>query len=84
MTSIPIETARQDFDGLVDRVLAGPEPIVVSNSSGGSIVMVPLADFPSWQETAYLLGNPANAAHLRASIEQIKLGRVSERQLDEQ
>ena len=40
-----------------------------------------LDEFNSWKETIYLLSNPANADHLRKSIEQAKSGKITERKL---
>ena len=41
-----------------------------------------LDEFNSWQETLYLLSNPANAEHLRRSIQEDKAGKITERVLD--
>lgn len=84
MNAIPLDNARSDLDGIVARVLADSEPIVLNTADGSSVVVMPLDDFTSWQETAYLLKNPANAAHLRESLAQIERGQVAERELDEQ
>jgi PHD/YefM family antitoxin component YafN of YafNO toxin-antitoxin module len=35
-----------------------------------------LKDFNAWQETLYLLSNPANAEHLRQSIAEAKAGKT--------
>lgn len=83
MTSIPLDIARQDLDGLLSRVIASPEPVVVNAPSGDGVVMLPLAEFSAWEETAYLLSNPANARHLRRSIDEARAGQVSPRELDE-
>ena len=83
MNAIPLENARRDLDGLFARVLADAEPVVVNTGEAGSVVVMPLDDFTSWQETAYLLKNPANAAHLRKSLEQLQCGQVAELELDE-
>ncbi len=40
-----------------------------------------LEEFNSWQETLYLLSNPANAEHLMESIKQAKSGNKSVRKL---
>jgi len=84
MNAVSLDAARGDFDGLIARVLADAEPIVVNTAEGDSVVLMPLDDFTSWQETAYLLKNPANAAHLRESLAQIERGQIAERELDEQ
>jgi antitoxin YefM len=42
-----------------------------------------LDEFNSWQETLYLLSNPANAEHLRRSMEEARTGKVLEKALIE-
>ncbi|MBA3484347.1 MAG: type II toxin-antitoxin system prevent-host-death family antitoxin [Pirellulales bacterium] len=84
MTAVSLDAARADLDGLLARVLADAEPIVLNTADGGSVVLMPLGDFTSWQETAYLLRSPANAARLRESLAQYERGQVSERQIDEE
>ncbi len=44
-------------------------------------VLLSLDEFNSWQETLYLLSNPANAAHLRGSIAEAEAGQIVEREL---
>lgn len=73
-----------DFSGLVAKVIADAEPTVVETEAGGSVVLMPLDEFNAWQETAYLLGNPSNAAHLRKSMAEATANRIVERELDEQ
>lgn len=83
MTTISLDTAVQDFGQVVSRVLADAEPTIVNTPSGSSVVVLPLDDFEGWQETAYLLRNPANAAHLQKSIAEAESGRVQIRDLTE-
>ena len=68
MNTVHINGRSFDFPGLVTKVIADAEPTIVETDAGESVVLMPLEEFTSWQETAYLLGNPANAAHLRKSI----------------
>jgi antitoxin YefM len=81
MHTISLDHAKQDFEAVVARVLANAEPMVVNTPGGQSVVVVPLGDFEAWQETAYLLRTPANAAHLRASINQVEAGNVQAHEL---
>ena len=83
MHAISFDDARQDFEAVIARVLADAEPVVVDTPSGESVVVVPLADFEAWQETAYLLRNPANAEHLRKSIAEAEDGHVKPQELVE-
>ncbi len=43
-----------------------------------------LDEFTAWQETLYLLSNPANAAHLLSSIQSAQAVQVVERTLIEE
>jgi antitoxin YefM len=56
-------------------------PLFFATDSGEQVVMLSLEDFNSWQETIYLLSNPANATHLQKSIEQVRRGGVTEKEL---
>jgi antitoxin YefM len=83
MTAFSLDDAKHNLDGIVARVLADAEPVVLNTAEGQSVVMMPLDDFSAWQETAYLLRSPANAARLRQSLDEYKRGQFSERQLEE-
>lgn len=77
MHTVSLDEARQEFEAVVARVLADAEPTIVQTPSGEGVAVVPLSDFESWQETAYLLRNPTNAAHLRRSIAEAEAGKVN-------
>jgi antitoxin YefM len=81
MTIVSLEEAKKDLEGLVERVIADAEPIVLSTNSGQEVVLLSLDEYTSWQETFYLLANPANAAHLRKSISEAEAGQVYEKKL---
>ena len=68
MNAVTLNQAQKNLKLLVDKVLTDIEPTIISTDEGESIVMLPLAEYNAWQETLYLLSNPANAAHLRQSI----------------
>ncbi len=73
--------AKQQLDELIDRVILDAEPTILCNEQGKQAVLMSLDEFNSWQETLYLLSNPANAEHLRKSIEQANSGKKSVREL---
>lgn len=84
MNSVNFTNSPQDFRQLAVKVIADAEPTIVDLGAGDSVVLMSLADFTAWQETAYLLKNPANAAHLSKSIAEAQAGNAVERDLDEQ
>jgi antitoxin YefM len=83
MNVISLDSAKQDLEAVVAKVLADAEPTIVNTADGESIVIVSLEEFNAWRETAYLLQNPANAAHLRQSIAQAQAGKVAPHELCE-
>jgi antitoxin YefM len=76
-----------DFSGSVDRffdkVWNDRDPLVVARANGENIVIISADDYAGFEETDYLLSNPANAAHLARSIAQHKAGKTSEHELAE-
>lgn len=76
MTVITANEAKRRLDALITEVVSNAEPTIIITETGEQIVLLPLAEFNAWQETAYLLSNPANAAHLRQSIAEAQLGKV--------
>jgi antitoxin YefM len=81
MNVVTVNEAKRNLDALIKKVFADAEPAVITTDSGQQIVMLSLDEFNAWQETAYLLSNPANAAHLRQSIAEARLGKTAVREL---
>ena len=83
MNVVTINEAKRNLDMLIAKVVANAEPTIITTDTGQQIVLLSLDEFNAWQETAYLLSNPANAAHLRQSIAEAQLGKIVERELIE-
>ncbi len=83
MNATTVNEAKKDLDRLIEQVTADAEPIIICGDQGQKAVLLSLEEFNSWQETLYLLANPANAAHLRQSIAEAKAGKTVERELIE-
>jgi antitoxin YefM len=81
MQAVTLKEAKRNLPRLVQQVLADAEPRIVVTDQGGQVVLMPLDEFNSWKETLYLLGNPANAAHLRKSITEAEAGKGQKRKL---
>ncbi|MBU2611701.1 MAG: type II toxin-antitoxin system prevent-host-death family antitoxin [Chloroflexi bacterium] len=83
MNVVTVNEAKRNLDLLIAKVVSTAEPTIITTDTGQQIVLLPLDEFNAWQETAYLLSNPANAAHLRQSIAQAQMGKIVERELIE-
>ena len=84
MQAITSSKAKEQLDELIEQVILDVEPKIVFNAQGKQAVLMSLDEFNAWQETVYLLSNPANAAHLLSSIKSVEAGEVSEKQLIEE
>jgi antitoxin YefM len=81
MHAVTLKEAEQNLEQLLTHVLDTAEPTIVVLETGQQVVVTPLNDYTAWQETHYLLADPANAAHLRQSIAEARAGSVEERAL---
>jgi antitoxin YefM len=83
MNVVTINEARHNLDALINKIFSDAEPALITTDTGRQIVLLSLDEFNAWQETAYLLSNPANAAHLRKSIAEAQAGNTAEHKLTE-
>ena len=83
MNAITTKKAKRELDFLIDQVISDAEPAIICDDSGKKAVLLSYDEFNSWQETLYLLSNPANAEHLRLSIAEAKTGKTAKHELIE-
>ena len=81
MNAITINEAKRDLDRIIERVATDADPTIICGEGSQKAVILSLEEFNSWQETLYLLSNPANATHLRRSIAEAEKGKFSEQEL---
>lgn len=81
MNVLTFSEARSSLKKVMDGVCQDHDPTVITRVNGEHVVMLSLTDFNQIQETLYLLGNAANAAHLRASIANLRAGKLQAREL---
>jgi antitoxin YefM len=68
MNTTTINSAKENLENLIRQVENDAEPILIILDEDRKAVSMSEREFNSWQETIYLLSNPANAEHLRKSI----------------
>jgi antitoxin YefM len=83
MNATTVNEAKNNLERLIEQVTADAEPTIICGDQGQKAVLLSLEEFNSWQETLYLLSNPANAAHVRQSIAEAKAGKRLDRELIE-
>ena len=83
MNTTTISSAKQNLENLIRQVENDAEPILIMLDEDRKAVLMSEREFNSWQETIYLLSNPANAEHLRKSLAEAESGLISERELIE-
>ena len=75
---------RKNLAAELDRVENDREALIIVRTGGKpAAVLMSLEEFSSWNETNYLLRNPANAKALMESIRELEAGKGKERQLIE-
>lgn len=81
MNSVTLADAKNNLERLIEQVLADAEPAIVCTEDGEKVVLLSLDEYNAWRETIYLLGNPANAAHIRKSLAEAQAGKLEEKSL---
>jgi antitoxin YefM len=81
MQVISYSAARNNLKSVLDRVSDDADVTVINRRDGPDAVVMSLDTFNSWQETLFLMSNPANATHLAESVAQHKAGKVMQKAL---
>ena len=83
MNTTTLNSAKQNLETLIQQVENDAEPVLIMVDENRKAVLMSEREFNSWQETIYLLSNPANAEHLRKSLAEADAGLARERELIE-
>lgn len=84
MRTVSFIEARNGLESVLDRVVNDADCTIITRRDSEDAVVMSLDYYDSLMETVYLLKSPANAEHLRKSIEQYREGKTQERDsLDE-
>ena len=84
MRIVSFTEARNGLKAGLDQVVNDADCTVITRRDSEDAVVMSLDYYNSLMETVYLLKSPANAEHLKKSIEQFREGQAKEREpLDE-
>ncbi len=81
MRIVSFTDARNGLKTVLDQVVNDADYTVITRRDSEDAVVMSLDSYNSLMETVHLLKSPANAEHLRKSIEQYRSGEVVEKDL---
>jgi antitoxin YefM len=71
--------ARNNLRQLIDDVVDSSTETVITSKGGRDVVVMSLADYNGWATTNHLLSTSENASRLLKAVEDVKAGRVIQR-----
>jgi antitoxin YefM len=81
MDAVTYSDLRQNLKTYMDKVYSNHDPLIITRKNNENLILLSINEYNSLVETNYLLGNEANAEHLRKSIGQLKNGKYKNREL---
>lgn len=81
MRIVTFTEARNGLKDVLDQVVNDADCTVITRRDSEDAVVMSLDYYNSLMETVHLLRSPANAEHLRKSIEQYRQGKVEKKDL---
>lgn len=84
MNVVTFSELRTNLKEVIETSIDQHEPVVIRRANGEHMIMLSLRDYESLQETTYLLGTEANAAHLRRSLASLNQGKTFKKKLLEE
>jgi len=84
MDTISYSAFRARLASTLDKVNDDHKPVLITRQNGKPAVVISLEDFQAYEETAYLMASPRNAARLNQAIAEVEAGRAVEKELVEE
>lgn len=81
MRTINYSEARQNLSATMLKTIEDRAPVLITRQNGEACVLMSLAEYESLEETAYLMRSPANAKRLVESVEELRDGKGTEKDL---
>lgn len=83
MDTISYTAIRNNLAKTIDKVNEDHAPVIITRQNGSSAVLMSLDDYNAYEETAYLLRSPTNAARLIKAMQDVEQNNIRERTLIE-
>ena len=81
MDAVSYSDLRQNLKSYMDKVYQDNDPLIITRKNNENLILISIEEYNSLIETSYLLGNEANAEHLKKSISQYTAGKAKKREL---
>ena len=84
MDTMSYSAFRKHLAGTLDKVNEDHKPVLITRQNGQPAVVMSLEDFQAYEETAYLMASPKNAARLSQAIAEVEAGGTTHHELIEE
>ena len=81
MDAVSYTDLRQNLKSYMDKVYMDHDPLIITRKNNENVILLSVDEYSSLVETSYLIGNEANAEHLRKSMQQYEKGKAKIREL---
>ena len=83
METMSYSAFRSNLARTLDKVNDDHKPVLITRQNGKPAVVISLEDYHAYEETAYLMASPVNAARLNQAIAEVEAGKTFQRELIE-
>ena len=84
MDTMSYSSFRSHLASTLDKVNDDHKPVLITRQNGKPAIVMSLEDFKAYEETAYLMASPKNAARLNQAIAEAEAGTTVQRELVEE
>jgi antitoxin YefM len=84
MKTMSYSAFRMYLAATLDKVNEDHKPVLITRQNGKPAVVMSVEDFQAYEETAYLMASPKNAARLQQAISEVEAGKIAQHELIEE
>jgi len=84
MDTMSYSSFRSHLASTLDKVNDDHKPVLITRQNGKPAIVMSLEDFKAYEETAYLMASPKNAARLNQAITEVEAGKTVQHSLLEE